>query len=74
MDSTAHTQARWLILVSQAMAVLRLSPEVEDGMRRWIATHTEWMATSEQGKEAQSSGNNLTMWYNAEVSELTQFS
>ena len=69
----ADAQCRYLLLVSRALPLLILPPDVRKGMTEWFKANLDFMATSEQGARARTYGNNITIWYHALVASHLSF-
>lgn len=67
-DKAFAISLRYIILVDQALSVLQMPPDVQEGMRAWLQAQGNWMSQSQQGADARASGNNITLWYHAIVS------
>lgn len=70
-DKAFAIALRYIVLVDQALTVLQLPQDLDQGMRAWVGAQAKWMAEGEQGKSARESGNNITLWYHAIVSAST---
>ena len=50
-----------------------LTPEERDGLRGWFAAFAAWMKTSQQGREARTTRNNIGSYYDLEMLSLSVF-